>query len=179
MEMESDKADELQYFVKLMIEHQPNLRAFIVSLMPGSQDVADVLQETNAVLWQKRDRFEAGSNFGAWAFQIARYEVMRQRNRTKRLRRMIFSDELLQLLADADADAPEDPNARLAALDHCLDKLSETQRKLVHARYTPGCSLEKHAMETGRSPGSLRMALLRVRDALKDCVTKTLSEESA
>jgi RNA polymerase sigma-70 factor (ECF subfamily) len=175
--MGSEKADELQNYVKLMIEHQPNLRAFIVSLMPGSQDVADVLQETNAALWQKRDRFEAGSNFAAWAFQIARYEVMRQRARTKRLGLMVFSDELLDVLAEA--DLPENPDARLAALDHCLAKLSESQRKLVHARYTPGCSLEKHAAETGRSPGSLRMALLRIRDILKDCVTKTLDGNPA
>lgn len=176
MEMESGKADELQYFVKLMIELQPNLRAFIVSLMPGSQDVADVLQETNAALWQKRNRFEAGSNFNGWAFQIARYEVMRQRARTKRLQRLVFSDELLETLADT--DLPKGPDTRLAALDHCLNKLSDTQRKLVHARYTPGSSLEKHAAETGRSPGSLRMALLRIRDVLKDCITKTLAEKS-
>jgi hypothetical protein len=34
---------ELQAFIKLLTEHQANLRAFIVSLMPGSPDVADVL----------------------------------------------------------------------------------------------------------------------------------------
>ncbi|MFT5633595.1 MAG: RNA polymerase sigma-70 factor (ECF subfamily) [Rubritalea sp.] len=42
---------ELQAFIKLLTEHQANLRAFIVSLMPGSPDVADVLQETNVILW--------------------------------------------------------------------------------------------------------------------------------
>jgi RNA polymerase sigma-70 factor (ECF subfamily) len=41
---------EVQVFVKLMTKHQGNLRAFIISLMPGSPNVADVLQETNAVL---------------------------------------------------------------------------------------------------------------------------------
>ena len=38
---------DLQAYVKLMTEHQGNLRAFIVSLMPGSPDVPDVLQEPN------------------------------------------------------------------------------------------------------------------------------------
>ena len=42
---------ELQAFIKLLTEHQANLRAFIVSLMPGSPDVADVLQETNVIPW--------------------------------------------------------------------------------------------------------------------------------
>ncbi len=43
---------ELQAFIKLLTEHQASLRAFIVSLMPGSPDVADVadvLQETNVI----------------------------------------------------------------------------------------------------------------------------------
>jgi len=176
MDRIGDKPDELKDYVSLMIGHQPNLRAFIVSLMPGSQDVADVLQETNAALWLKRQRFEAGSNFGAWAFQIARYEVRRQRGRTKRLRLIVFSDELLEKLAET--DMPEKPDARLAALEGCLDKLSDTQRRIVHERYTSGCSLEKYAAETGRSPGSIRMALLRIRDILKDCVRNTLAEES-
>ncbi len=172
--MSSEEGSDLQHYVKLMIEHQPNLRAFIVSLMPGSQDVADVLQETNSVLWLKRGRFEAGTNFRAWAFQIARYEVMRQRARTKRLGRLVFSEELLESLADT--DLPEEADSRLMALDRCLDKLSDSQRRIVHERYTVGRSLEQYAADTGRSPGSLRMALLRIRDLLKDCVNKTLAE---
>ena len=51
---------ELQVYVSLMTKNQGNLRAFIISLMPGSPDVADVLQET---LWQKRHKFEIGTNF--------------------------------------------------------------------------------------------------------------------
>jgi RNA polymerase sigma-70 factor (ECF subfamily) len=176
MDRNDDEPDELKDYVNLMTGHQSNLRAFIVSLMPGSQDVADVLQETNAALWLKRHRFEAGSNFGAWAFQIARFEVMRQRGRNKRLQLIVFSDELLEILAET--DMPENPDARLAALDGCLDKLSDTQRRIVHERYTAGCSLEKYAAETGRSPGSIRMALLRIRDILKDCVNHTLAEQS-
>ena len=34
---------ELQVYVSLMTKNQGNLRAFIISLMPGSPDVADVL----------------------------------------------------------------------------------------------------------------------------------------
>ena len=173
MNSETKTPDNLQDYVKLLTDHQGNLRAFIVSLMPGSPDVADVLQETNAALWLKRGRFEQGTNFIAWAFKIARYEVMRQRDRTKRLGRIIFSAELIEVLADM--EVPEKPDNRLAVLDRCLEKLSDTQRKLLTERYTPGHSLEQYAIDTGRSAGSLRMALLRVREILKDCIEKTLS----
>ena len=177
MSSKNETPDNLQDYVKLMTDHQGNLRAFIVSLMPGSPDVADVLQETNAALWIKRDRFEQGSNFIAWSFKIARYEVMRQRDRTKRHNRITFSEELIEVLADT--AVPEKPDNRLAALDRCLEKMSDTQRKLLKERYTPGHSLEQHAIDTSRSAGSLRMALLRVREILKDCIVKSLAEESA
>lgn len=177
MSSEIEKPDNLQDYVKLMTDHQGNLRAFIVSLMPGSPDVADVLQETNATLWLKRERFELGTNFIAWSFKIARYEVMRQRDRTKRLDRMVFSDKLVDVLADTEMS--EKPDIRLAALDRCLEKLSESQRKLLKERYTPGHSLEQHSIDIGRSAGGLRMALLRIREILKDCIEKSLSGETA
>ena len=76
MASKKDDPAALQVYVSLMTKHQANLRAFIVSLMPGSQDVEDVLQNTNAVLWQKRARYAHGTNFIAWAFKIARFEVL-------------------------------------------------------------------------------------------------------
>ena len=104
-----DKDQGLAEFVQLMTNNQNAIRAFIVSLMPGDSAVADVLQETNIILWRKRAKFELGTNFIAWAFTIARFEVMRQRGKRKRDHLVQFSDELLEKLstdaADDDADS--------------------------------------------------------------------------
>lgn len=178
MRNKGNDAAELAVYVKLMTEHQGSLRGFIVSLLPGSPDVADVLQETNTVLWQKRDRFKHGTNFLAWAFQIARYEVLRQHDRQRRSGRVAFSNELLEVLADVDSPDESDEEL-LAALDHCLGKLSETQQELVRERYTPGHSLEDLAARTGRSAGSLRIALQRIREVLRRCIDNTLIANSS
>ena len=160
-----------------MIAHQDRLRAFIYSLLPGSPDLADVLQNTNAVLWQKRERFTAGTNFTAWAFRIARIQAMHQLDRAKRDGRLVFSEKLLERIAD---DAPEDKShdRLLRALESCLEKLTDHQRTLVRARYTPGQSLEKHAETLNRTPGSLRIALHRVRDLLKTCIERKIASEA-
>ena len=173
-----DDPAELQAYVKLMTEHQGNLRALIVSLMPGSPDVGDVLQETNAVLWQKRDRFEHGTNFLAWAFKIARYEVMHQRDRKRRDQRLVFSEKLVDVLTEMEPLEESDEEV-MSALDGCLAKLTEEQRQLVEARYTPGRSLEQQAQQTGSSPGSLRVALHRIRAGLKQCIELTLARRPA
>ena len=154
MDANSGEAGDLQAYVKLMTESQGTLRAFIVSLIPGSPDVADVLQETNAALWQKRNRFKLGTNFLAWAFQIARYEIHRQRERNKRVERLAFSDKLVDMLAEM--GAPDEADEELMeALDDCICKLTDTQREIVFERYTPGRSLEQYAARIGRSAGSL------------------------
>lgn len=169
---------DLQVYVEMMIAHQDRMRAFIYSLMPGSPNVGDVLQNTNAVLWQKRGSFDVNTNFTAWAFRIARYQTMHQLDRDKRDGRLVFSDDLLEAIA---SPAPEDPvhNRLLQALDGCMDKLSDHQRSLIRARYSPGQSLEKLAETLGRSSGSLRIALHRIRDVLKICVEDSLAQDPA
>lgn len=62
--------------VALLTEHQLPLRHYVQSLLPGDSSAADVTQLTNTTLWQKREEFELGTNFKAWAFAIARYEVL-------------------------------------------------------------------------------------------------------
>ncbi len=172
-----DDPADLQAYVNLITKHQANLRAFILSLMPGSPHVDDVLQETNTVLWQKRNRFEHGTNFIAWAFKIARYEVLGQRHKNKRDRLLVFSERMVDVIAEVETFEESDQEI-LSALDSCLDKLTDRERELVEVRYTPGRSLKRLASNLGSSPGSLRIALLRIRLSLKKCIDLTLEGKS-
>ncbi|MFC4991460.1 sigma-70 family RNA polymerase sigma factor [Rubritalea tangerina] len=168
-----NQPESLQNFVQLMTQHQGAVRAFIVSLMPGRPEVNDVLQETNLTLWRKRDTFQEGTNFIAWAFTIARYEVMRQRSKDKRDHRLQFSDSLLDALsAPPEPDSHESP--KLLALERCLSKLSTIEREIIRHRYTAGKSIENLSQHLAKSPGSLRIALFRVRASLKKCIEKNL-----
>jgi RNA polymerase sigma-70 factor (ECF subfamily) len=168
----------LDEFVRELTASQGRIRAFITSLMPGSSDVGDVLQETNLTLWKSRGRFRPGSNFLAWAFTIARLEVHHQRSRNKRLKRILFSDELLDFLAEEIPPA-DDHEVFLNALEACKAKLSENQLALIDSRYQPGHSLDELARQTGRNPTALRVALMRIRIALRECVEKSLKQQYA
>jgi RNA polymerase sigma-70 factor (ECF subfamily) len=173
-----DDGLRLDEFVRELTASQGRIRAFITSLMPGSSDVGDVLQETNLTLWKSRSRFRPGSNFLAWAFTIARLEVHHQRSRNKRLKRILFSDELLDLLAE-EIPMADDHEVFLNALEACKSKLSENQLALIESRYRPGHSLDELARQTGRNPSALRVALMRIRIALRECVEKSLKQHYA
>lgn len=169
---------QLEEFVRELTANQGRIRAFVVTLMPGSPDVGDVLQETNLTLWKSRERYEPGSSFIAWAFTIARLEVLHQRDRLKRLGRTVLSCELTNILAQ---EVPDHftHDKYLHVLESCMTKLSDTQREIIEARYQPGQSLEIHARLSGRKPSALRVALLRIRTALRECIQKTMEATPA
>ena len=68
--------EQKENFVRLLIEAQGSLYAFILTLLANADTAKDVLQETNLVLWRKNEEFEAGTHFFAWARRIAEFQVM-------------------------------------------------------------------------------------------------------
>jgi RNA polymerase sigma-70 factor (ECF subfamily) len=137
-----------------------------------------VLQETNLTLWQSRNRFRPGSNFLAWAFSIARFQVLNQHKRRKCHRCVLLSGELLDRLAE---EVPTEHNhqAYLKVLESCKAKLTEAQRELIDARYRPGSSLESLARQTGRKASALRVALMRIRITLRECIQRSIHGHTA
>lgn len=160
-------------FVSLLTEHQQSLRCFIISMLPGCEDVKDVLQETNVVLWEKMNSFEPGSNFRAWAFTVARHKVLQYRDREKRARRVALSDTLLKSIEEHRSEVrPEMLEAKLSALNQCLAALKPADRHLILARYADERPSRRESAD--RLGGSLRVTLCRIRRKLRDCVEKRM-----
>ena len=163
-------------YVKDLVSHQEDLRAFIYALLPNSPAVEDVLQNTNMILWRKKNAFKQGTNFHAWAFKIARIQVQHQYDRAKRETRLVFSESTLDKIEGAASDNPH-RERELEALENCVGKLNDKQRSIINARYSPGDSLEMHGKNTGATAGSLRISLFRIRAILRRCVEATLAGE--
>ena len=165
-----------EQFIDLYTRHQRRVYLYILTLIPNRADAEDILQETNLVLWQKFDEFRSGTNFFSWACRIAHYEVLKLRRRKSRGMRF-FTDEFLEDIAveiTADADMLE---TQYQALADCLEKLSDKDRDLIQRRYLPESSVKLVADQVGRSVDAVYKALNRIREALFECVDRTLSAE--
>jgi RNA polymerase sigma-70 factor (ECF subfamily) len=162
-------------FLMLVTGIQRMLHAFILKMVPRLSDADDILQETNLVLWAKQDEFALGTDFRAWAFRIARYQVMAYRKRQS-ISHLVFNDELIDRLANH-AQAQEDQllNKRELLLA-CLEKLSEIQRRLLANRYGDQLSGREIAERTGRNVDAVFQSLHRARESLLHCVEKGLVE---
>lgn len=176
MELE---ARQLAEFVGEISRHQAALRAYIISLMPGMDGVSDVLQETNLILWEKRAKFQPGTNFGAWAFTIARFEVKTHRRRLRKAGLILMDEDLAESLAGRlakrYAENPDEADQRLRALDKCLGRLAPGERELIEHRYFTESSLDEFATLCGRSVESLRVTLFRIRAALRKCINDEIT----
>ena len=60
----------------MLTGHQRQLYLFILTLLPNPNDADDVLGDVNTLLWTKADDFEPGTNFTAWAYRVAHFEVL-------------------------------------------------------------------------------------------------------
>lgn len=163
-------------FVQEFTRAQRTLYLHILAMVGKPLDAEEILQETNVVIWAKFQQFELGTNFLAWARQIANYEVLKFREKRHRDRR-VFSSEFIEMVAAASSENTERQEQRRLALFECMKKLSTPDRELIQLRYAPGASGKSVAEEIGRPANSVYQSLGRIRRALMDCVQRRMTTE--
>jgi RNA polymerase sigma-70 factor (ECF subfamily) len=89
----------------------------------------------------------------------------------------LFSDALLEQLAVSQRDRSGHLRQRRTALEKCLDKLSEKDRRMVDLCYFGEGNIKQAAAQLERPVGSVYDSLSRVRRALRECVQQTLAAE--
>ncbi|MFO0824314.1 MAG: sigma-70 family RNA polymerase sigma factor [Gemmataceae bacterium] len=164
--------------MRLFLQHEDALRAFIRSLVPTQESAREIMQDVAVVLWRKFDGVEDNEDFRRWAFGVARLEALEYR-RTRARDRHVFGDEVISLLAASAEASAEVFEAERRALGECLQKLPEPQRVLVETAYAPRVRIDELAARSGRTAMSLYKALHRIRLALMECTEKVLAREAA
>ncbi len=172
-----DARNDDSEFVALLTGCQSALALYLRGLMPGDRGAEEVLQQTNAKIWQKRDDFKPGTNFRAWSLAIARFEVLNYRKQQARDARVRFSDELEQTIAAEIVEQDDDFLERHSALKDCLQELKPGSRDLLMMRYGSEETLADFASRIGRSAGSIKVTLYRLRGVLLTCIQRRLEIE--
>ena len=164
-------------FDDLITEFQPRLFAFIYSLSKDKNQAQDVLQNTNLILWSKRDQYEMGSNFKAWAFQIAYYEAKYAKRKVYNSKETSTLDsELLESLQAEANELDENYHIKRGKLKECLTKLDDDQKALIIDRYYGNESVQTMANQRGLSPNTMAKQLYRIRKALMQCIEKKIQD---
>lgn len=161
--------DKSGFFVRELTQAQFDLYAFIRMLIGRQQDADDILQETNAALWRKREEFDPARPFMPWAKTFAHYQVKAYLKKQAR-EKLVFNDESLDVLSERLSLERYSVHKTLGRIEECIEKLAPKQRDLLEARYVSGLSLEDMASRMHCSINAVSILLCRMRQSLLHCL---------
>jgi RNA polymerase sigma-70 factor, ECF subfamily len=169
-------SNRYEEFVDLFSRNARRVYGYIYTMLPRWADADDVFQETSRVLWQKFGEYRPGTDFFAWARQVARYQVLyfRQRQQRSRVR---FTDAFLDAL-DATASEQFDRfEEEQRALAECVEKLKTRQRDIIFSRFAPEATTKSTAAELGMTTEAVYKAVQRIQATLLQCIEEHIGSK--
>src|SRR3712207_5862982 len=86
--VEATRPVKSKLFLRLFLQNERRLYAYILTLLPHRADADDVLQDVSVVMWDKFDDTHPPDDFVAWGCRVAYFKVLdfykkRQRSRVQ------------------------------------------------------------------------------------------------
>jgi len=156
-------------FARLLVQHDRAIFRYILTFVSRHGDAEEVLQRVATVLWEKFAEYDKTRDFLPWAFRVAYFEVLNFRKEAAR-NRHVFSEDVLEALAETRESQSPILEAHQQALQECLAKLSPDSAALLRRRYCDSETVAALAVETGKTAKALYRKLDRIRDLIAACV---------
>ena len=167
------RAGDVQSFASVVRQFERPLRIWLATHAPPGVDVDDIAQASFIAAYTRLDEYTPGTNFAAWLFTIARYQL---RTETTRLRRIAdyhtrYTAERLGYELDHRSNQPvAGDDERLGFLKDCLGAVDERRRRFLTWRYEEALPLAEIAERSGRSVMAVKKQLWLLRRQLQDCI---------
>ncbi len=165
-------------FVRLLMRHQQEIYAYVLTLVPHVHDADDLFQDGMTVMWRKFDQFKPGTNFAAWAVQIMRYQILEYRRNAARGKRVLMEDSLFEALMDHIPTIQDEAAARIEALRKCQALLDDRAKRLLKMRYERNISIGEIASYLKVSRRHVYHVLGQINSVLLRCMRRTLAQGS-
>ena len=160
-------------FEVVVHRYERPLRAWLAVQAPPGVDVEEIAQRAFVAAHSRLQDYAAGTNFGAWLFTIARYQLKTETTRLRRIADYHTRYELNLLEQEQERRQDEPPEHQEMRLDHlhtCLESLGEHVRRFITWRYDECIPLDTMAERSGRSVGAVKKQLWKLRRKLHDCI---------
>jgi RNA polymerase sigma-70 factor (ECF subfamily) len=163
-------------FLRLFVQHQQEIYAYILTLVPHVHDADDLFQDGMVVMWQKFNQFQPGTNFAAWGIQIMRFEILDYRRNQARDKQVLMEDSLFEALMNHLPTIQDEATVRIEALRKCLALLDDRAKRIIKMRYERNISVEKIASFLKLSRRHVYHVLGQINSVLLRCMRRKLAE---
>ena len=155
----------------LLMKHFDVLLRYVISLVGNETDARDIMQETSMALVRKASSYDENRPFVPWACRFAYLEVLKFREKSGR-NPILLEDDVLEIMANEQAEALAVADPKKDALDLCLAKLPGCDRRLLILRYRDEVPADEICSELGISRRSVFRSLKEVREKLQACIKR-------
>ncbi len=173
-------------FEQLVLRYQRSLYNVAFRISGNEADAADIVQEAFLAAWRKIKEFRGEAKLSTWLTSIT---VNQARTRWQQNRQKRGSEESLDKAAEEKQGAPlqiasEQPSALellersvlRELLERCIRALDQGFREVLVLRDMREMPYEEMGQVLGLREGTVKSRLFRAREAVRDCVTKGMSQ---
>ncbi|MEC7583064.1 MAG: sigma-70 family RNA polymerase sigma factor [Planctomycetota bacterium] len=148
---------------------------FARGMVRDSHLAQDVVQEVLQKILLKNELYEAGTNFRAWIFEIARNQALSTLRKNRRLPRPVSSipvdntgneQNLLETLETATPDRSLEEREFMAAFEAAVAALPEHYRTVFDVCVRQGKPYRQAATQLGVPTGTVAIRIMRARKRL-------------
>ncbi len=147
-----------------LVQLQPRLRRFGISLAGNLDGADDLVQDACARALDRMDQFTPGTRLDSWMFSIM-HSIWKNRLRANAVRAGTGSVDTADLVDERSAQAAE-ARTELTLLDRLILALPEDQRVALMLVSVEGRSYQEAADHLGVPIGTVMSRLSRARGAL-------------
>ena len=152
---------------------QPAVASYIAAFVSDLHQMEDVLQSVAVVCLRKFGEYDERRPFVAWALGMAKIELLRLR-RAQARSPWVQDETLLHALAETCEELEPELETREWALADCLRELDGRASDLIRLRYQEALKPSAIAERLGMGAVAVRVALSRVRSALRQCIERKI-----
>lgn len=165
---------EAELYLQVVRRYELMLRSYVAGQLYNAAEADDLAQEVFITAWRDLGKFRRGADFGAWLRGIARHRLLThfrsQRRRVGATER--FQAEVARIAEqEFEAAAHQDGAGRLERLLHCISRLPEKLRRVVHAGLE-GARPAALAEDLQTTVPAIYQLHYRANQLLRECMTK-------
>jgi len=158
----------VESFAEILRLHQGRVRAYLRRYVLEADLADDLAQETFLAAYRSLPTRNPAAPIDLWLLGIARHRALKHlRDEARRRERPLKAALAEWCAARVDSDSTDED---VAALQQCLAGLPRHSAGLIAAYYTDRLTSAEIARRSGKKESAVRMTLLRLREALRQCV---------